>query len=56
MAKNKTDQPIDSVNIADLVPDPRNARKHTPRNVGGIVNSIHRVDAARSIVIQVVPM
>lgn len=37
--------------IADLVPDPANCRKHNPRNIGAIVNSLHKVGAARSIVI-----
>jgi ParB-like chromosome segregation protein Spo0J len=37
--------------IADLVPDPANCRKHNPRNIGSIVNSLHNVGAARSIVI-----
>ncbi len=37
--------------IADLKQDPKNARKHTPRNVGMIVSALHEVGAARSIVI-----
>lgn len=37
--------------LADLRPDPRNARRHTPRNVGTIVDALHEVGAARSIVI-----
>jgi ParB-like chromosome segregation protein Spo0J len=37
--------------IGQLTPDPKNARKHTPRNVGTIVNALHEVGAARSIVI-----
>lgn len=37
--------------IKDLVPDPKNRRKHTPRNVGMIVDALHKVGAARSIVI-----
>jgi len=37
--------------LADLKPDPRNARKHNPRNIGMIVDSLHQVGAARSIVI-----
>lgn len=37
--------------IGDLRPDPKNARKHTPRNVGTIVDALHEVGAARSIVI-----
>jgi len=39
------------VHIKDLTPDPKNARVHTPRNVGMIVDALHRVGAARSIVI-----
>ena len=37
--------------IKDLVPDPKNRRKHTPRNVGMIVDALHEVGAGRSIVI-----
>jgi ParB-like chromosome segregation protein Spo0J len=37
--------------IADLRPDPENARRHTPRNIGTIVDALHAVGAARSIVI-----
>jgi len=39
------------VNISDLIPDAQNARAHNPRNVGMIVNALHEVGAARSIVI-----
>ena len=39
------------VTIADLSPDPANARKHSPRNVGMIEDALHEVGAARSIVI-----
>lgn len=38
-------------NIADLKPDSKNARKHTPRNLGMIADALHEVGAARSIVI-----
>ena len=41
----------DLTHIKDLVPDPKNRRKHTPRNVGMIVDALHKVGAARSIVI-----
>lgn len=41
----------DIVSIADLTSDANNCRKHNPRNVGGIVTSLQRVGAARSIVI-----
>lgn len=37
--------------IRDLIPDPRNARLHNPRNVGLISDSLREVGAARSIVI-----
>jgi hypothetical protein len=39
------------MHIKDLVPDPKNRRKHTPRNIGMIVDALHKVGAARSIVI-----
>jgi ParB-like chromosome segregation protein Spo0J len=41
----------DPTHIKDLVPDPKNRRKHTPRNVGMIVDALHKVGAGRSIVI-----
>lgn len=37
--------------IADLTADPMNARKHNPRNIGMIVDSLQELGAARSIVI-----
>lgn len=37
--------------LRDLTPDPDNRRKHNARNVGLIVDALHRVGAARSIVI-----
>lgn len=37
--------------IKDLHPDPQNRRKHTPRNLGMLVDALHQVGAARSIVI-----
>src|SRR3954464_3293773 len=39
------------VHIKDLVPDPENRRKHNPRNLGMVVDALHQVGAARSIVI-----
>jgi len=36
--------------IGELIPDPENARKHTPRNIGLIERSLNEVGAARSIV------
>jgi site-specific DNA-methyltransferase (adenine-specific) len=47
-AKRETPAPD---HIASLTHDPKNARKHTPRNVGTIVSALHEVGAARSIVI-----
>lgn len=37
--------------IKDLVEDPENRRKHTPRNIGMIADALQTVGAARSIVI-----
>lgn len=37
--------------IGQLKPDGQNPRSHNPRNVGLIVDSLHKVGAARSIVI-----
>lgn len=42
---------MDMRTLAELKPDAHNRRKHTPRNVGMIVNALHEVGAARSIVI-----
>ena len=47
MAKKKSD----ASTIAILKPDKRNARKHNPRNIGLIADSMQEVGAARSIVI-----
>jgi len=41
----------DPTHIGDLKPDPANARIHTPRNIGMITDSLRKVGAARSIVI-----
>lgn len=41
----------DVQHIRDLAPDPRNARRHTPRNVGMIEAALREVGAARSIVV-----
>lgn len=41
----------DPTHLKDLTPDPANARKHGPRNVGTIVSALNEVGAARSIVI-----
>lgn len=37
--------------IRDLTADPANRRKHNARNIGMVVDSLHKVGAARSIVI-----
>jgi len=37
--------------VADLKPDPRNARRHSERNLGVIADLLEQVGAARSIVI-----
>lgn len=42
-------KPMD--HIKDLTPDPRNARRHNPRNEGMLEQSLREVGAARSIVI-----
>lgn len=48
-AANTSNKQIET--LADLTPDPRNARKHNPRNVGMLEKSLNEVGAARSIVI-----
>jgi DNA modification methylase len=46
------DKPVETVNhLKHLKADPQNARLHNPRNIGTIVDSLHEVGAARSIVI-----
>jgi hypothetical protein len=42
---------MDITHLKDLKPDPRNARKHTPRNTGMIEKALGEVGAARSIVV-----
>lgn len=42
---------LDVKHIGDLKPDPHNRRKHNPRNIGMIVDALHQVGAARSIVV-----
>jgi ParB-like chromosome segregation protein Spo0J len=44
-----TKKPV--THIKHLRPDKRNYRRHTPKNVGLIVDALHEVGAARSIVI-----
>jgi len=42
---------LTNAHLGDLKSDPRNARRHTPRNVGLIEDALHEVGAGRSIVI-----
>ena len=49
MATSKRTRQLDA--LSDLTPDPRNARRHTDRNVGMIRDALAEVGAARSIVI-----
>lgn len=46
-----TTKPKPITTLADLSPDPQNARKHNPRNIGQVQNSLQKYGAARSIVI-----
>ena len=48
MDKGKADE---ISHIGDLKPDPKNARKHNPRNIGMIERALGEVGAARSIVV-----
>lgn len=45
------DGTVTPAHLRDLTPDPQNRRQHNPRNVGMIVDAMHAVGAARSIVI-----
>lgn len=51
MTTRRTPNATHIQHLRDLTPDSRNARTHTPRNVGTIVSALHEVGAARSIVI-----
>ena len=51
MAKATSQVTKEIQTLADLTPDPRNARKHNPRNVGLVERALNEVGAARSIVI-----
>ena len=42
---------VTTLTLGDLVPDPKNARRHNPRNVGMIEQALNEVGAGRSIVI-----
>ena len=50
-AANRTPVKSEVSHIGQLKSDPKNTRKHNPRNIGMIVDSLHEVGAARSIVI-----
>lgn len=53
-AKRATVAPVANgaiLGLGDLKPDPKNCRKHNPRNIGSIADSLRTVGAARSIVI-----
>lgn len=50
-ARRGTERDTTIGSIGDLIPDPANCRRHNPRNIGSIVNSLQKVGAARSIVI-----
>jgi len=41
----------EELTLADLRPDPANARRHTAKNIGVIADSLQAVGAARSIVV-----
>src|SRR5438552_2152405 len=47
----RTRQAAPPAHIKELRPDPENRRSHNPRNIGALVDALHRVGAARSIVI-----
>lgn len=52
MSKSSTKSTREKVRtIAELRPDQHNLRKHNPRNIGMLVDSLQSVGAARSIVI-----
>ena len=40
-----------TIGIDELIPDPKNARRHSPKNIGAIESSIRAFGPARSIVI-----
>ena len=41
----------ETMHVKDLIPDPNQIRRHTPRNIGMIGDSLQDVGAARSIVV-----
>ena len=50
-AMKKTAAGKNPTHIKDLVSDPKNARRHNPRNIGVVADSLNAVGAARSIVV-----
>lgn len=48
---SKAKPAVTVTHIKDLVPDSANRRAHNSRNIGLVVDSLHKVGAARSIVI-----
>jgi ParB-like chromosome segregation protein Spo0J len=48
---NPTLDPRESLTLTELTPDPRNARRHTERNLAQIKTALKAVGAARSIVV-----
>ena len=51
MLTNLTAEPAEALALTDLTPDPRNARRHTTRNLAQIEQALSEVGAARSIVV-----
>jgi DNA modification methylase len=45
------DRNSETILLSSLIPDPRNARRHTERNVGLITDALRELGAARSIVV-----
>ena len=50
-AKTIQPKPAAPTHIKDLVPDPKNRRRHNPKNIGMVSDALREVGAARSIVI-----
>lgn len=51
MAKRDKKQPVTRGKIGDLTQDPKNARRHTPRNIGMIERAIAKVGPARPVLV-----
>lgn len=47
----KQPDPAPTLSLGDLKQDPANCRRHNPRNIGAIVNTLQQVGFARSIVV-----